>query len=210
MKIKTIIVGKLHTNCYIFFDPETREGAVIDPGSQGDKILDYIDQSKIKVKYIINTHGHYDHIGADLFLKEKLGAEILIHGKDAAMLKDPMLNLSFYDDVSEIGGIVPDRLLKEGDTISVGNISFKVLHTPGHTPGSICLLSQREIFTGDTLFECSVGRTDLPGGSFKQLKDSLKNKILNLPDHLIVYPGHGPSTTMEHEKKLNPYLKQVY
>jgi len=118
-----------------------------------------------------------------------------------------MLNLSFYDDVSEVGGIVPDRLLKEGDTISVGNISFKVLHTPGHTPGSICLLSQREVFTGDTLFAGSVGRTDLPGGSVEQLKNSLNNKILNLPDHLIIYPGHGPSTTMEHEKKFNPYLK---
>jgi len=189
-----------------FFDPKTKEGAVIDPGSQGYKILDFIEQHNIKIKYIINTHGHYDHIGADLFLKDKLGAEILVHKNDAEMLKDPMLNLSFYDDVSEIGGIVPDRLLEEGDIISVGSIELRVLHTPGHTPGSICLFSEREIFTGDTLFAGSVGRTDLPGGDMKQLKKSLENKIKTLPDHLVVYPGHGPSTTMNHEKEYNPYF----
>jgi len=206
MWVKIIPVGMLETNCYILGDPETRSGIVIDPGAELEKIAAVIERASLKIKYIINTHGHYDHIGADRSLKEICGAEILIHREDAEMLSDPALNLSFADNGNEIENLKADKVLEDGDVINIGDILLKVIHTPGHTPGSICLLTGNEIFTGDTLFAGSAGRTDLPGGSYEQLVDSIHNKIKPLPGHLKVYPGHGPTTTIEVEKSQNPFM----
>jgi len=204
--VKIIPVGMLDTNCYIVGDPETKEGVVIDPGAEGDRIKAAVESLGLDVKYIINTHGHHDHIGANFIIKRAFGAPLAIHRDDASMLKDPLLNLSFKKDREEISGLEADMLLEDGDEIAVGRLAFKVLHTPGHTQGSICLLAEREVFTGDTLFAGSVGRTDLPGGSYEQLMESISTKLKPLPGELTVYPGHGPSSTMSVEKEDNPFL----
>lgn len=208
MKIKTLIVGPIETNCYIAYCPETKEGVVIDPGDEGDRIVNTIDQLGIKVNYIINTHGHHDHIKGNKKVKDATGAKVLIHTNDAPMLVDPTKNLSHFtgEKTHEPGA---DKELSDGDIISFGNISLKVLHTPGHTPGCISLLCTTEniCFTGDTLFYGSVGRTDLPGGDYKTLMNSLKDKLVNLSNEVRVYPGHGPYSTIGDEKKINPYLK---
>ncbi|KJS20327.1 MAG: beta-lactamase [Clostridiaceae bacterium BRH_c20a] len=208
MKIKTLIVGPIETNCYIAYCPDTKEGVVIDPGDEGAKLVEAITNLGIRIKYIINTHGHHDHIKANKEVKETTGAEILIHTSDAAMLTDPSRNLSHYlgEKTTEPKA---DKELTDGDIISFGNITLKVLHTPGHTPGCICLLNttKKICFTGDTLFNGSVGRTDLPGGNYKTLTNSLKDKLINLSNEVKIYPGHGPSSTIGEEKAINPFLK---
>jgi len=208
MKIRTLIVGPIETNCYIVYCPRTKEGVVIDPGDEGEKIVDAINNLGIKIKYVINTHGHHDHIKANKDVKQATGAEILIHASDATMLTDSSKNLSHYmgEIVSELAA---DKELNDGDVINFGTISLKVLHTPGHTPGCISLLSTTEkiCFTGDTLFNGSVGRTDLPGGNYKTLMNSLRGKLINLSNEVTIYPGHGPHSTIGEEKAINPYFK---
>ncbi len=192
--IQTIIVGPLNTNCYILLDEESQEGIIIDPGDDPEKIIDFLKENPIKIKYIVNTHNHSDHIGADEEIKLFTGAQILIHQKDARILN---IMLSVF----------ADNFLGEQDKIKVGSFLLDVLHTPGHTPGSICLLGESFIFTGDTLFAGTVGRCDLPGGSEEKLKESIRLKLMSLSDDLIVYPGHGRSTTIGKERKDNPYFK---
>jgi len=208
MKIKTLIVGPIETNCYLVYCSETKEGAVIDPGDEAEKIINSIDNLGISIKYIINTHGHHDHIKANKQVKNVTGAEILIHASDASMLTDPSKNLSHYMG-QNITNLAADRELSDGDLIKFGNITLKVLHTPGHTPGCISLLSTTEkiCFTGDTLFNGSVGRTDLPGGNYKTLINSLKEKLVRLSNEVKIYPGHGPSSSIGEEKAINPFLK---
>jgi len=208
MKIKSLIVGPIETNCYIVYCPETKEGIVIDPGDDGAKIVETIANLEIKIKYIINTHGHHDHIKANKEVKEITGAEILIHTLDAPMLTDPSRNLSHYLGEKTIEPSA-DRELADGDIINFGKITLKVLHTPGHTQGCICLLNSTKkiCFTGDTLFNGSVGRTDLPGGNYKTLMNSLKDKLINLSNEVKIYPGHGPHSTIREEKAINPFLK---
>jgi glyoxylase-like metal-dependent hydrolase (beta-lactamase superfamily II) len=151
------------------------------------------------------THGHTDHIGALAFVQEATGAAVLIHTADAAMLTGPAKNIPFLGGTKKQSKAA-DRLLQEGDLIEVGKISIKVIHTPGHTPGGICLAIDNILFTGDTLFAGSIGRTDFPGGSHRQLIESIKKKLLAFPPETIVYPGHGPATTIGEEKKYNPFL----
>ncbi len=191
--IETITVGPLSTNCYILTDEEAQEGVVIDPGDEPEKIIEFLKMSPIRIKYIINTHNHGDHIGANKELKAFTGAQILVHEKDARILT--MLSVS------------ADKSLQEEDKIKIGSLILSVLHTPGHTPGSMCLLGDTFIFTGDTLFAGSVGRWDLPGGSEKMLCESIHVKLSPLNDNLRVYPGHGPATTISKEKRDNPYLR---
>lgn len=206
MLLLTVPVGLLSTNCYIIACNNTKEAAVIDPGDEAPKILEKINQYNLKVKYIINTHGHWDHIGANNALKLETKADILLHKDDVNMLQDEFKNLAGYLGVTDP---VPDadKLLADGEIIRISeNISFEVLHTPGHTPGSICLLSKDILFSGDTIFSGSIGRSDLPGGSYQTILNSVNEKIKNLPEHLEVYPGHGPKTNIKEEKENNPFF----
>jgi glyoxylase-like metal-dependent hydrolase (beta-lactamase superfamily II) len=203
--IHKLVVGFMQSNCYILIGGD--EGIVIDPGGDVELIIDKLNQLNIKCLYIINTHGHIDHIAANSELKDKTGAKILIHKEDANMLTDSFLNLS-----AMLGGQIPilssaDRLLEDGDFVEIPNIKLKVIHTPGHTPGGICLLGKGFVFTGDTLFEYGIGRTDFPGGSYKTLIDSINKHLLVLEDKTIIYPGHGDVSTIGKERKNNPFLK---
>lgn len=207
IKMQILPVGALESNCYIIFDSETLEGLIVDPGAEAAEIVAEVQNSKLSIKYIINTHGHYDHIGANQELKMVFGAEILVHEADGHLLENPMMNLSFLKPAISNIQHTPDRLLQEGDVISVGAISLEVIHTPGHTKGSICLLGDRFILTGDTLFQGSIGRTDLPGGSYDAIIASVNGKLKSLPENLTVYPGHGPSTTIKEERLNNPFMQ---
>ena len=192
MKVKSFPVGWLSTNCYVVSCEETKEAAVIDPGMENEneteQILEYIKQNGFKVKYIINTHGHPDHVVGNEAIKEATGAPLLIHE-------------------SAIEKLNADRKLYDGDVLQVGNVKLVVLHTPGHTPDGISLLADNAVFTGDTLFAGSVGRTDFLGGSYSDLMQSIKTKLMCLPDSSTVYCGHGPATTIGDEKLYNPFLQ---
>ena len=192
MIVKSFPVGWLSTNCYVVSCEETGDAAVIDPGMEAKRetkpILDYIKQNCFQVKYIINTHGHPDHVSGNSAIKMATGAPILTHEKT-------------------IEPVYADRKLRDGDVLPVGKFKLVVLYTPGHTPDGISLLAENAVFTGDTLFASSVGRTDFLGGSHEQLIRSIKTKLMCLDDSFIVYCGHGPSTTIGDEKRQNPFLK---
>jgi len=203
--LKTFTVGPMEANCYILYHPDKREGLIIDPGAEGPRLIRFIKEKKISILYIINTHGHPDHTGANREVKEHTRAPILIHQYDAPMLTrgESVISLVFP---SEYSSPPADTLLKDGDLIECAGIEFKVLYTPGHTPGGISLLTEDSIFTGDTLFSGSIGRSDLPGGSQEVLLNSI-DKILSLDENLIIYPGHGPSTTVSEELRSNPFVR---
>lgn len=207
MQIKRLVVGALGVNCYIVYD-ETKEAAVIDPGDDGERIWAFVQENELKIKYIINTHAHADHIGANNAVKEQTGAQLLISAADAPWLENPKYNLSAFMGQS-IVSCGADAILKEGDTVRFGNIELRVLETPGHTPGGICLLGDGVLFSGDTLFSGSIGRCDFSFGSMEQLITSLKTKISDLPPATKVYPGHGPATTIGDELAMNPYLNEI-
>lgn len=206
MDIKTMQVGALGTNCYIVSCKRTKEALIIDPGGNTADIVSYVRAQKLTVKAIVDTHGHGDHIAANDDLREALGAKLYIHEKDQAMLASAEQNLSLY-----IGQPIElrsaDECLKDGDKLTIGDITFTVLETPGHTQGGISLYTEKgAVFSGDTLFYLSVGRTDFPGGSMKALNDSIKEKLFLLPDGTTVYPGHGPATNIRTEKMQNPFV----
>lgn len=211
MRVISLAVGHLLTNCYIVSCERTREALVIDPGlsiNEVENFLKEIMKNSLQVKYIVNTHGHMDHISGNALIKERTGAKIMIHEYDADMLINPIENLSGIMGLS-ITSPPPDLTLKDGDKIRIGDLEIEVLHTPGHTPGSISLYYRNEgvIFTGDTLFAGSIGRTDFPGSSYRMLIKSIRERLLILPDETIVYPGHGEATTIGRERRWNPFLK---
>jgi glyoxylase-like metal-dependent hydrolase (beta-lactamase superfamily II) len=187
------------------YDEKTKETAVIDPGGGFSEIKSYIEANGLKIKYIIITHGHGDHIGALTELKSYSNAPVCIHREDNEMLQNSRKNYS-----AEMGGmqvnISADRLLKDGDILELGAVKLNIIHTPGHSRGGICIYCDGSLFSGDTLFAGSIGRTDLHGGSFDEIIASIKEKLLILPDETAVYPGHGPSSTILTEKKRNPFL----
>jgi len=205
MKIIKLEVGQLGANCYVVYCRNTLQGAVIDPGGNGQEIITMLNRIGIKLACIINTHGHADHIAANDEIKAATGAPVLIHGADANMLTSAQANLSSYIGSSLICQPA-DRLLTDGEKIMVGEIEFQVIHTPGHTLGGICLHANDVLFSGDTLFEQSIGRTDFPGGSHGQLINSIKNKLLVLADDIAVLPGHGGATTIGDERH-NPFIQ---
>ncbi len=206
MILETLVVGSLQTNCYVLGCPETREALVIDPGAEAGRIRTVLEKQGLQLKKLVLTHAHGDHIGACGELREATGAQVLVHREDAGLLTDPHRNLTAY--LGSALTLPPaDVLLSDGDVVEFGaGISLTVLHTPGHTQGSICLLGDDVLFSGDTLFAGAVGRTDFPGGSFQELTRSLVRRLLPLPDEIRVYPGHGPASTMGEEKRDNPYL----
>ncbi len=205
MIVTKLVVGPLAANCYIVGAESNKEGMVVDPGAEAGVILQKVKDLGLDIKYIVLTHGHIDHIGALKEVKEATGAEVAIHADDA-------LSLSGQSFVAEQFGLAfqdpppPDRLLKDGDSLDIGDPRFSVLHTPGHTPGGICLLGEGVVFTGDTLFNYGIGRYDLPGGDSNQLMNGIHTKLMVLPDDTIVCPGHGPDTTIGAERQGNPFL----
>ncbi len=204
-KIHKLVVGSIQSNCYII--SEGREAIVIDPGGDAQLILNKLNELNTKCIYIINTHGHIDHIEANNKIKDTTGAKLLIHKKDAFMLTDSVSNLSAFFSEETIDSGPADKLLENGDYIEISNLKLKVIHTPGHTEGGICLLGDGFVFTGDTLFESGIGRTDFPGGSYKTLIDSIAKHLLVLKDETIIYPGHGDISTIGRERANNPFLK---
>jgi len=195
----------LQTNCYIVGCEETKEGVIIDPGGNAKRILAEVEKLGLKIKYIINTHGHFDHTLANKEVVKATGAPLAIHSADAPMLTQGGGAIFF----GIIGKASPpaDIMLEEGQILALGNVELEVLHTPGHSPGSICLYNKKEgvLFDGDVLFNMGIGRTDLPGGNYNLMMDSLQ-RLLTLPDETMVYPGHGPPTTIGRERRSNPFL----
>jgi glyoxylase-like metal-dependent hydrolase (beta-lactamase superfamily II) len=192
-------------NCFVLGCEKSSEGAVIDPGDEPDRILEVLADNHITAKLIINTHGHFDHVGANRKLKEATGAPILIHALDAPMLGQLSSSAAAWGMVAE-NSPPPDREIGDGDRVSFGDVTLTVLHTPGHTPGGISLYTDTEVFVGDTLFAGSIGRTDFAGGSFETLKNSIQQKLFTLNEDLVVYPGHNHSTTIGTEKRANPFV----
>jgi glyoxylase-like metal-dependent hydrolase (beta-lactamase superfamily II) len=177
----------------------------VDPGDEQDKIKDVIAENSLKPFLIVNTHGHVDHIGANDAIKREYNIPLAIHEADKLMLIDPDANLSSAI-ASPVVSPPADQILEDGDTIQLGEEKVQVLHTPGHSPGGVCLLVGKSVLCGDVLFKESVGRTDLPGSDFGQMMQSIQEKLETLPDEVTVYPGHGPTTTIGAEKKSNPFL----
>jgi glyoxylase-like metal-dependent hydrolase (beta-lactamase superfamily II) len=204
--VKKLEVGPIMANCYILGCETTKEAVVIDPGDDADRILMALAKSELKVKYLINTHGHFDHAGANKRMKEATGAQIAIHPGDEPMLGELSKSAMMFGLATE-NSPPADLLLNDGDEISFGRITLKVIHTPGHSKGGICLYTKETLFAGDTLFAGSIGRTDLPGGDYDTLISSIKDKLLKLDDQTLVYTGHGPETTIGKEKKINPFLR---
>ncbi len=196
ISIEKIVVGDIQTNCYLVTCSKTGESMIIDPGDEYEKINRVITKKKSSPSFIVNTHGHADHIKED----EKFHLPVYIHRLDAECLHDPEKNLSAFFGDGLVVDVDPSGL-EEGDTVRVGKIVFEVIHTPGHSPGSICLKSGNTVFTGDTLFCGGYGRTDLPGGSEKELFSSIRTRLMVLPDETIIYPGHGPSSTIGAERE---------
>jgi glyoxylase-like metal-dependent hydrolase (beta-lactamase superfamily II) len=213
-------VGMLQCNCSIIGDPKTHEAIVVDPGDEVERILSLLGRYHLKVKAIVSTHAHIDHVGGLAKLHQYTGAPVMMHSEDLPLYHGMEMQAAFL-------GIEPpaitnvDHLLKEGDALQWGGFQANIIHTPGHSPGSVCLYVPKDVpkdgtqvklvkphlFAGDTLFAGSIGRTDLWGGSMDQMLESLKDKLLQLPDDTLVYPGHGGNTTIGHERETNPFLK---
>lgn len=210
MILKMFTFGMYLTNCYVVGCEETKEAIVIDPGFDREReareVLNFIEQNGLHSKYIVNTHGHADHTAGNGITKKATGALILIHEDDAIMLTPVAKTLSRVFGL-RVTSPPADRTLHDGNVIQFGQLKLVVLHTPGHSRGGISLLGENFVFSGDTLFAGSIGRTDFPGASFEEIIQSIKTKLITLPDHFKVYPGHGPITTIGEEKKYNPFLR---
>lgn len=207
MIIATLPVGLIQTNCYIAGCPETKAGAVIDPGGDPERILAEVERQGLSIKYVLNTHAHFDHTDANGAIVRATGATLALHPLELPLLKASggAALFGLQADPSPL----PELELRDGDELEVGTLRFQVLHTPGHTPGHVCFYEQAEgvLFDGDVLFQRSIGRTDLPGGNYQQMMDSIRRVLFALPEETVVYSGHGPATTIGDEKRLNPWLR---
>jgi len=203
--LRGLVVGPIQANCYILGCERTRQAAVIDPGGDANNILMALAKDKLRCVYIINTHGHFDHTAENKRLKEVTGAQLLIHHADAYMITHQNASGGMWG-LKVDNSPPPDRYLEEGDLIGFGDISLKVLHTPGHSPGGISLMTDKIVFAGDTLFAGSIGRTDFPGGDYEGLIRNVRDKIFTLGDDVVIYPGHGPETTVGQERRTNPFF----
>jgi hydroxyacylglutathione hydrolase len=207
MLLKTLELGDYQANCYVYASERGGKGFIIDPGDEADTIISCIKDLNLHITYIILTHGHPDHTGAIAEVKKATGAMVVMHNADATMLRDKWLHSMLGFPQSDI---TPDHLLTDGETLNADGLYLKVLHTPGHTPGCICLKGEGIVFTGDTLFNMGIGRTDLPGGNLKSLMASIHDSLMMLPDDTVVYPGHGPSSNIGKERRNNPVLGEGY
>lgn len=208
ISIQTIPCGPLRVNCYILHAKGADAAVAIDPAG-AEPVQAYLEENRLRLTHILLTHGHFDHIGGVAALQEAYGAQVCIHAEDAAMLHDDRVNGAMMLR-AHIAPSNADVLLEDGDIVEAEEISLRVIHTPGHTPGGVCYLLQEPaaLFTGDTLFRMSVGRSDLAGGDEKALYDSILNKLFALPDAYTVYPGHMDFTTLSHEREHNPFVRQ--
>jgi hydroxyacylglutathione hydrolase len=205
MHVTQLVVGPLQVNCYIVEDEKTKEAVIIDPGDDAPAILEAIAERGLTVRSIVNTHGHFDHVGANRQVKEATGAELLIHEADDALLG------ATTEQARVFGMTAPsspkaDRHVTQGDVVTAGGVSLRVLHTPGHSAGGICLAGDGVVFTGDSLFAGSIGRTDLFGGDLMTLITSIRESLMTLPDETVVLSGHGPRSTIGEERSENPFL----
>lgn len=194
MKVETFVRGPLVNNVYLLWDEQSKDAAIIDPGIQSDDLLKNIQDQQLQLRYILNTHRHFDHVDSDEFYREQTGAPIVLHQDDAAMLKDQL-------------GIVPDVLLQGGEELALGSLTIRTIHTPGHSAGGVCFLVEDHLFAGDTLFAGSVGRSDFEDSDGELLLKAIAEKILPLPDATLVLPGHGDATTIGAERASNPFLQ---
>ncbi|OGO21836.1 MAG: hypothetical protein A2144_14345 [Chloroflexi bacterium RBG_16_50_9] len=204
MIVKKLVVGPIASNCYIVGSEKTMEGMIIDPGADADDILQAVKGLGLKIKLIVLTHRHPDHVGAAALVKKATGAPVAAHAEAARYL--PQSSSYIFEPPYEASPY-PDRLLKDGDGLDIGDLHFSVIHTPGHTPCGICLAGHGVVFTGDTLFNYGIGRYDLIEGNHKHLMESLHTRLMVLPDDTRVYPGHGPDSTIGTERRANPFLR---
>lgn len=205
MIVQEVVVGPLQVNCFIVGCEVTKQALVVDPGEDGERILKAAAAAGLTVAMIVNTHGHFDHVGANAYLMEQTKAPLYIHVSDATLLPKAGEHAAKYGLRCRVSP-PPDRVVRGGESLHVGELDCRVIATPGHTPGGISLLVGGHLFCGDTLFADSVGRTDLPGGDHNQLLASIRERLFALPDSTIVHPGHGPDTTIGREKRLNPFV----
>jgi len=206
--IRTFTLGPLDTNCYLAADPASGQSIIIDPAEPSPLLVETVRSEHFSIEGIVATHAHGDHIGGNDALKVEFGCPIMVHEREAAALTDSYLNLSTLAGIGCIESPPADRLLRDGDQIRLGDLSLRVIHTPGHSPGSLCLHVNGVLFSGDTLFAGGIGRTDFPGGSMEEILDSIRTRLMALPDDTIVYPGHGPETTIGDERRHNPFLQE--
>ena len=208
MIVKMLVVGPFATNCYIVGSSSTKQGMIIDPGAEAETILGTVQQMGLSISLIVITHAHMDHVGALRAVQEKTNAQFAVHEAEKGFVfSAPMRMLTSVGLTPFKSPPKPDRLLKDGDHIDIGDLHFEVLYTPGHSSGGISLAGHGVVFSGDTLFNFGIGRTDFPGCSHERLMKSIREKLMVLPDETIVYPGHGPTTTIGNEREWNPFLR---
>lgn len=207
MILKTLVVGSYGTNCYIIGSESSKRGMIIDPGAESKNILNEVNKLGLSIVLIVVTHSHFDHIGAIKAVKDATGAKIVLHEAEGEGVRQAIaqaLGSVMAGSISKPAK--PDKLLNDGDVIDIDDLHFTVLYTPGHSRGGISLVGHGVVFSGDTLFNMGIGRTDFPGCSEAKLMDSIYKKLMVLPDETIVFPGHGPETTIGDERKMNPFL----
>ena len=208
VKEKLMVVGPIQTNCYIIWDEETKIGAVIDPGGEPQKLIDWIDEHNLDIKWVLLTHGHFDHTFFAKDIANRYNCPIAMNKDDIEILENSLdVSEDYYYDMSKHSHYKPDKLLIDGDILEIGNSKIQVMQTPGHSPGGICFITDAGVFVGDSIFAGSIGRTDFPGGNHDLLINSIKTRILTLQDNIKLYSGHGPSSSVGEERTSNPYLQ---